>query len=68
MLPRRLAAQNLSPSPDSCHQGSLRRPVCFSLFSSTWGNPEVGGGYDLFGQVITVETAGQNIYLEADES
>ena len=34
------AAQNLSPTPDSCRQAIL----CFPMFSSTWGNPEVGGG------------------------
>ena len=34
------AAENLSLAPDSCRQAILRFPVP----SSTWGNPEVGGG------------------------
>ena len=45
-------AKNLSPSPDSCRQAILRYPV-FSMFSSTWGNPEVGGGDNFLGSYIT---------------
>ena len=28
------------PHPNSCRRAAL----CFPVFSSTWGNPEVGGG------------------------
>ena len=43
------AAKNLSPSQDSCRQAILRYPVFLSVFSSTWENPEVGGGDNLLG-------------------
>ena len=33
------AAKDLSPSPDSCRQAFV--VLCLSVFSSTWGNPEV---------------------------
>ena len=41
------AAENLSPPPSSCRQANLCFPMCFCYvflcFSSTWGDPEVGG-------------------------
>ena len=43
------AAKNLSPSLDSCCQAILRDPVFVLMFSSTWGNPEVGGGDNFLG-------------------
>ena len=33
----------LIPTPDSCRRVFFFL-LCFSVFSSTWGNPEVGGG------------------------
>ena len=38
--------------------------LCFSIFSSTWGNPEVGGGDNLFGflqAVLIAQTSAQSL-------
>ena len=47
------AAKHLSPPPDSCRQAILCFPA-FPMFSSTWGNPEVGGGDNFWGSYIYV--------------
>ena len=39
------AVRHLPPHLNSCCQ-AIFGPVCFSVYSSTWGNPEVWGGDD----------------------